>query len=135
MLFFLLNISATCSLSVWEKYKIWVNLVKWICWDWNIIQIQWCQCCNYIDTLVPSIFFNATHQVEAISIGISQAQPARHQLGDCFTPVHLHIFFPLKSDCGNWKELIPYTQFYMVPYHCISFLIGITFTHLIFNLY
>ena len=42
---------------------------------------------------VPGTFFNATHQVKAIAIGVSEANPLV-EIGDCCSCVHLHVFLP-----------------------------------------
>ena len=75
-------------------------------------------------------FFNATHQVKAIAIGVSEANP----LGESsIVPLlfTLHVFLPLKS-AYNLKELTPDTHFYMALYSSFSDFMGITFTRPVF---
>ena len=80
--------------------------------------------------LVPGTFFNATHQVKAIAIGVSEANPLG-ELVDCCFPQHLHVFFPTKAQ-NRYKELFPNTPFILALYFQICAIIGITFTRPVF---
>ena len=60
---------------------------------------------------VPGTFSNATHQVKAIAIGVSEANPLVKSI-DCSTPLHstrILVEFYL-------KELTPNTHFYIALY-------------------
>ena len=94
-------------------------------------------CTEYFNTVyhvymldVPGTFFNATHQVKAIAIGVSEANPLV-ELTDCSNSVHLHVFFPLKR-VSNLKELSPNTYFNMALYSRFCLFMGITFTRPVF---
>ena len=56
-------------------------------------------------------FFNATHQVKAIAIGIVEANPLVEN-GDCCSCVHLHVFFPTNPQ-NRYKGLSLNTHFYI----------------------
>ena len=75
-------------------------------------------------------FFQPTHHVKAIAIGVSEANPLG-ELTDYSTSVHLHVFFPLKWG-SNLKELSPNTYFNMALYSRFSLFMGITFTRPVF---
>ena len=63
---------------------------------------------------VPGTFFNATHQLKVIAIGISEANPLAESIDCCF-PLHLQVFFPKKQKI-RFKELFPSTHFYIGLY-------------------
>ena len=63
---------------------------------------------------VPGTFFNATHQVKAIAIGVSEANPLG-ELTECSTSVHLHVSCTEKPQISN-KELFPNTHFILGLY-------------------
>ena len=80
--------------------------------------------------LVPGTFFNATHHVKAIAIGVSEANPLV-EIGDCCSGVHLHMFFPTIAQ-NRYKGLFPNTHFYMGLYLLSCVLKAITFTRPVF---
>ena len=43
---------------------------------------------------VPGTFFNTRHQVKAIAIAVSEADPPVY-IGDCSSPLNLHVFVTL----------------------------------------
>ena len=78
-------------------------------------------CTEYFNTvyhvravLVPGTFFNATHQVKAIAIGVSKVNPLGESV-DCCSCVHLHVFFPTKAQ-NRYKELFPNTHVILALY-------------------
>ena len=72
-------------------------------------------CVHHVYMLdVPGTFFNATHQVKAIAIEISEVNPLV-EIGDCCSCVHLHVFFPRKAQ-NRYNQLSPNTHFYMALY-------------------
>ena len=74
---------------------------------------------------VPGTFFNATHQVKAIAIAVSEVNPLV-EIGDCCSCVHLHVFFPRKPQ-NRYNQLSPNTYFYIALYSRFCGFIGITF--------
>ena len=78
------------------------------------------------------LFNNATHQVKAIAIGVSEANPLV-EIGDCCSCVHLHVFLPTNPQ-NRYKELFPNTHFYVSLYSRFCGFIGITFNNVTFCL-
>ena len=95
---------------------------------------RWITCHCYFLLDVPGTFFNATHQVKAIAIAISKANPLA-VIGWLLWCVHCtSTCFPSISLTSN-KELSPNnTHFYMAFYLLLNVIVGITFTRPVFCL-
>ena len=86
--------------------------------------------CSFLSN-VQGTFFNATHQVKEIAIGVVKANPLVEISWLLWWCVHLHVFFPKKPQ-NRYTELAPNTQFYIALYTIFCNFIGITFTRPVF---
>ena len=79
---------------------------------------------------VPCTFFNATHQVKAIAIAVSEVNPLV-EISCLLWCVYVHVFLPINSQ-SKYKGLSLNTNFYIALYSTFCGFIGITFNNITF---